>query len=139
MDIIIAEPMGHCLYLDSLIDRTIEAKDLYLKKGTGIMMPNVVNFKAALIRDEHFIDRKSGFWDQLYGIKMSSMKNWICNEPIIRVMDPSLLVSDISKFLTLNLEETDYSQIESFHSKFNLKLNGEMLQNQNEGENTIDQ
>ncbi len=85
--------MGHCLYMDSLIDRMIEAKDLYLKKGTGLMFPNFLNFKAAFIKDDHYIDRKSGFWDELYGIKMTCMKNWISNEPIIRCVDPSLLVS----------------------------------------------
>ena len=79
VDIIIGEPIGHVMYLDSMIDMIMECKDKFLKKGTGIMMPDVLSFKCAFIKDEHFVDRRSGFWDGVYDIKMSTMKKWIAN------------------------------------------------------------
>lgn len=39
IDIIIGEPMGYCLHFDGLLDRIIEARDLYLSEG-GIIFPN---------------------------------------------------------------------------------------------------
>lgn len=57
VDIIIAEPMGYCLYYDGLLDRIIELRDLYLVKG-GIIFPNNISFKCALISDEYFLDQK---------------------------------------------------------------------------------
>ena len=39
---------------------------------------------------------------------MTSMKRWISHEPIIRVMDPSLVVSKVVKVLTFDLHKVSY-------------------------------
>jgi protein arginine N-methyltransferase 1 len=102
VDVIIAEPMGYCLHFDGLIDRIIEARDLYLSKK-GIIFPNILSFKCALIHDEHFSDHKINYWDDVYGVPMASMKKWISHEPVIRAVDPALIVSKVTKLLTFNL------------------------------------
>ena len=63
------------------------------------MFPNILRYKAAFIRDEHFNDHKVAFWDEVYGIPMKSMQKWIASEPAIRIVDPTLIVSDVTKFL----------------------------------------
>lgn len=50
IDIIIGEPMGYCLHFDGLLDRIIEARDLYLSEG-GIIFPNQLSFKCAVVHD----------------------------------------------------------------------------------------
>ena len=39
---------------------------------------------------------------------MTSMKKWISQEPVVRVVDPTLIVSDITKFIEFNLDSTTY-------------------------------
>lgn len=68
--------MGYNLIYDGMIDRMIEARDLFLNEG-GIMMPDIIKYKCAFIRDDHFKDHKVSFWDEVYGIPMKTMKKWI--------------------------------------------------------------
>ena len=62
VDIIIGEPMGFNFIYDGMVDRMIEARDLYLKQE-GIVFPDKLKYKCALIRDEYFLDKKVDFWD----------------------------------------------------------------------------
>jgi protein arginine N-methyltransferase 1 len=58
IDIIIGEPMGFCMHYDGMIDRMIEARDLYLDKKNGLIFPDKLKFKCSLINDEHYYDKK---------------------------------------------------------------------------------
>lgn len=49
--------MGYCMHFDGMIDRIIEARDLFLTKK-GIILPNILSFKCAVVHDEHFYDYK---------------------------------------------------------------------------------
>lgn len=42
---------------------------------------------------------------------MGSMKKWISHEPIIRMIDPSLIVSNAAKLLTFDLKTASYESI----------------------------
>lgn len=42
---------------------------------------------------------------------MGSMKKWISHEPIIRMVDPSLIVSNTAKLVTFNLNTASYESI----------------------------
>ena len=50
--------MGYNLFYDSMLDRMIEARDLYLVKDKGLIFPNILKFKSCFIRDDHFSDKK---------------------------------------------------------------------------------
>ena len=76
VDVIICEPMGYCLHFDGLIDRLVEARELFLVKN-GLILPSILAFKCALIHDEHYYDHKVQYWNDVYGIPMKSMKQWI--------------------------------------------------------------
>ena len=39
---------------------------------------------------------------------MKTMKKWISHEPIVKVVDPSLIVSEIIKFIEFDLETITY-------------------------------
>jgi hypothetical protein len=51
------------------------------------------------------------YWDDIYGIPMKSMKKWIYHEPLIRTVDPSLIVSKPAKIITFKLEEVTIEEI----------------------------
>ena len=69
--------MGFCMHYDGLLDRMIEARDLFLDKDNGIILPDRLKLKCALIHDEHFYDKKVNFWTKVYGIPMTSMQKYI--------------------------------------------------------------
>jgi hypothetical protein len=51
--------MGFNFIYDGLLDRMIEARDLYMKDPQkGLILPNKIRYKCAFIRDYHFIDKK---------------------------------------------------------------------------------
>lgn len=121
VDIIIGEPMGYCMHFDGMLDRMIEARDMFLT-SKGLMFPNSLSFKCAALHDEHFYDHKIQFWNSVYGIPMTSMKKWISHQPIIRIIDPALIVSKVTKLLTFNLQTVSYQQIIQIDRVFELEL-----------------
>lgn len=74
----------------------------------GKIFPNVLSYKCGVLHDEHFSDHKVNFWNDVYGVPMASMKQWISHEPIIRVVDPAMIVSKATKFITFDLEKISY-------------------------------
>ena len=113
--------MGYCMHFDGMLDRMIEARDLFLAKR-GMIFPNKLSFKCAIVHDEHFYDHKIEFWNDVYGIPMTSMKQWISHEPMIRVVDPNLIVTKVAKILTFDLQEISYEEIIKIDRIFELQL-----------------
>ena len=115
--------MGYCLHFDGMLDRIIQARDLYLSKS-GIMLPNILSFKCSLIQDQYFSDHKVNYWNDVYGIPMVSMKKWISHEPIIRVVDPNLIVSKVTRLLTFDIEKVTYEEIIKINKVVQIDLLG---------------
>lgn len=115
--------MGYCLHFDGLLDRFIEARDLYLTKQ-GLIFPSTLSFKCALVHDEHFSDHKINYWNNVYGIPMESMRKWISHEPMIRIVDPALIVSSVTKLLTFDLYTASYDSIIKVDRAFEAELLG---------------
>lgn len=68
--------MGYCMHFDGMLDRIIEARDMFLAKK-GLIFPNTLIYKCAIIHDEYYQDYKIQFWDDVYGIPMTSMQKWV--------------------------------------------------------------
>lgn len=93
------------------------ARDRFLNKG-GHIFPNTLSFKCAAVHDEYFSDCKVDYWDDVYGIPMKSMKKWIAHEPLIRAVDPALIVSKVAKIMTFNIEEIKLEEIKVIEKRF---------------------
>lgn len=115
--------MGYCLHLDGLADRIIQARDLYLTKN-GIIFPNLITFKCGLIHDEHFIDHKLNYWDSVYGIPMKTIKKWVYHQPLIRTVDPAMIVSKATKAFTFDLSKVTYQEVVNIDKIFEIQLLG---------------
>lgn len=55
---------------------------------------------------------------------MFSMKKWISHEPIVRTVDPSLIVSAVTKILTFDLRNVPYEGIIKIDRVFEAELLG---------------
>ena len=60
---------------------------------------------------------------------MTSMKKWISHEPLIRVVDPSLIVSKVAKLFAFDLQTVSYEEIIKIDRVFETELLGECKAN----------
>jgi protein arginine N-methyltransferase 1 len=76
VDIIISEWMGYLLLYESMLDSVLFARDKYLKPN-GLMFPERAILYVASIEDSEYRESKIDFWDSVYGVDMSSIKQWV--------------------------------------------------------------
>jgi len=56
---------------------------------------------------------------------MTSMKKWISHEPMIRIVDPTLIVSKVAKIMTLDLQTVSYQEIVKIDKVLELEILGQ--------------
>lgn len=87
VDIIISEWMGYCLFYESMLDSVIYARDKWLRKQDGLIFPDKAQLYLSAIEDRAYKDRKINFWDDVYGFKMSCIKELALSEPLVDTVD----------------------------------------------------
>lgn len=83
VDIIISEWMGYFLLYESMLDSVLWARDKYLNKKTGKMLPDRAQIYIAGMEDEQYKHNKQRFWKNQYDVDMSIMTNVALKEPCI--------------------------------------------------------
>lgn len=102
VDIIISEWMGYCLYYESMLDTVIYARDKWLKKPGGLLFPDRAQLFFTAIEDRAYKNKKINYWDNVYGFKMSCIKDLALREPLVdnveakQIVTSSFIVSDIN-------------------------------------------
>jgi len=128
VDIIISEWMGYfCLY-ESMLDTVLFARDKWLKED-GVMFPDRAVMWMAAIEDEEYKNDKIGYWDDVYGVNMSSIKKWAMLEPLVDVCGKNLINTDSCPILDINLKtvtvkELDFASEYTLNVKRNDKVHG---------------
>ncbi|KAF3327944.1 protein arginine N-methyltransferase 6.2 [Carex littledalei] len=74
VDVIISEWMGYMLLYESMLASVIFARDKWLKPGGLILPSHATLYMAPITNPERYHD-SIDFWQDVYGIKMSSMKS----------------------------------------------------------------
>lgn len=92
VDIIISEWMGYCLFYESMLDTVIYARDKWLKRD-GLLFPDKASLYLTAIEDRAYKNRKINFWDDVYGYKMSCIKELAISEPLVDNVDPKQIVT----------------------------------------------
>lgn len=100
--------MGCNIIYDGMLDRMIEARDLFLNDRNGLILPDKIRYKCAFMRDEYQKDEKMDFWDEVYGVTMKEMKKWVSQEPIVRIVDPTLVISEVGQIFEFDLYKVSY-------------------------------
>jgi len=93
VDIIISEWMGYCLFYESMLDTVIFARDKWLKKKGGLLFPDRARLYLTAIEDRAYKNRKINFWDDVYGFKMSCIKELAISEPLVDVVEAKQIVT----------------------------------------------
>ncbi|KXN70544.1 S-adenosyl-L-methionine-dependent methyltransferase [Conidiobolus coronatus NRRL 28638] len=120
VDIIISEWMGYFLLFESMLDSVLVAKKKYLKPD-GLLAPNYCQMMLAGFMDDQLMKGKFGFWDDVYGFKMTSMKSMSYDEAYIDVLDKSTVITNLFSIKDLDLMNIDVSELE-FTSEFQLLI-----------------
>ncbi|KAG2203006.1 hypothetical protein INT47_013222 [Mucor saturninus] len=120
VDIIISEWMGYFLLFEAMLDSVLVARDRWLAPN-GIMAPSQTRILMAALDDEELKDDKVNFWNDVYGFKMSAMKEPSLNEAVVDFIKPSSVVSTVVTLKDLPLQTITIKQLD-FVSKFEVEV-----------------
>ncbi|KAI9289583.1 S-adenosyl-L-methionine-dependent methyltransferase [Umbelopsis sp. AD052] len=118
VDIIISEWMGYFLLFEAMLDSVLVARDRWLAPG-GILAPSQTRILIAGLDDENVKNDRHCFWDDVYGFKMSAMKESIVNEAIVDFVSKEHIITDAVCVKDLPLQTISIPQLD-FVSKFKL-------------------
>ncbi|XP_065834035.1 protein arginine N-methyltransferase 1-like isoform X2 [Oscarella lobularis] len=93
VDIIISEWMGYFLLFESMLDSVLFARDKWLSPG-GKVFPDKCSLHLVAINDDQLWKNHIGYWDDVYGYKMSCMKKAAITEALIDVVNSDTVMTD---------------------------------------------
>lgn len=141
VDVLVSEWMGYFLLFEGMLDSVIHARNKYLAPD-GLMLPNACSISIMAVGDSGKNKRKIyielflrwyflvclerysemvGFWDDVYGLKMTSMRPEVLREASIETVPVEKILSDSAVVLNLDLK-TCTSQETEFFRPFQLTV-----------------
>ncbi|KAJ2325583.1 Nuclear SAM-dependent mono-and asymmetric methyltransferase, partial [Coemansia sp. RSA 2681] len=113
VDIIISEWMGYFLLYESMLDTVLLARDKYLQPN-GMIFPDTATMVISTIEDGDYKEEKLSFWENVYGFKMSCIKEAAMKEPLVdtvesRCVNASQCVFKTIDILTVKKEDLTFS------------------------------
>lgn len=119
VDIIISEWMGYFLFFESMLDSVLFARDKWLKPD-GLMFPDKCNLYLCAIEDAQYKSEKIDFWENVYGLDMSCIKNVALTEPLVDTVDPEQVITEVDKVFEVDMATIKVEEL-SFAVPFSLK------------------
>ncbi|CAG8519309.1 1757_t:CDS:10 [Diversispora eburnea] len=101
VDIIISEWMGYFLLFEGMLDSLIVARDQWLSQD-GILAPSYCQLFLAAIEDDDLINDKFNFWNDVYGFKMTAMKNPVRQSVIVDYVKPQAIITNEVPLYTID-------------------------------------
>lgn len=120
VDIIVSEWMGYFLLFEAMLDSVLVARDRWMAPN-GIMAPSQTRILLAALDDEDIKDDRIHFWNDVYGFKMSAMKQTVVNEAVVDFFNGDAVVSDIVTIKDLPLQTITSKQLD-FVNRFELTV-----------------
>jgi len=120
VDIIISEWMGYFLLYESMLNTVLYARDKWLAPN-GIIMPDKARMWMVGIEDGDYMAEKINFWDNVYGFKMSCLKEEAMKEPLVDVVQANSVVTDSYTIYSIDLYKVKVADLD-FESNFTLKV-----------------
>ncbi|KAJ1804896.1 Nuclear SAM-dependent mono-and asymmetric methyltransferase [Coemansia sp. RSA 2599] len=102
VDIIISEWMGYFLLYESMLDTVLVARDKYLQPG-GMIFPDTATMVISTIEDSDYKDEKLNFWNDVYGFKMSCIREAAMTEPLVDTVESGVVNSSQCVFKTIDI------------------------------------
>lgn len=120
VDVIISEWMGYFLLYESMLDTVLFARDKWLKPN-GVLLPDTANLYMCAVEDGEYMDEKINFWNDVYGFRMSSLREEAMKEPLVDVVDGNTIVSNIAPILEIDLNTVTKEDLD-FTASFRLDI-----------------
>ncbi len=127
VDIIISEWMGYALYFENMLSSVLFARDKWLNKSTGLLMPNTANIYVEAMAATGADDRV-GYWQDVYGLDMSLLDEGVIREAQVQYVDQKYLASDRFKTHALEISAASDDQLD-FVSDFRLVIERDAIIN----------
>ncbi|PAA72692.1 hypothetical protein BOX15_Mlig004389g1, partial [Macrostomum lignano] len=80
VDAIVSEWMGYCLLYEGMLESVLYARDHCLKPG-GAVYPRICNLLLCGIDSEELYQRNALYFDNVYGVRVSFLKERCLSEP----------------------------------------------------------
>jgi len=120
VDIIVSEWFGYFLLYESMLETVVYARDKWLVKNNGVILPDKAVMYIAGIEDGNVKRERFDFWDDVYGFDMSVIKDIAIREPVVDVVEAKAIVTDSKPILHLDILTCKKEDLE-FTSKFKLQ------------------
>ncbi|KAK6355434.1 hypothetical protein TWF696_004531 [Orbilia brochopaga] len=121
VDIIVSEWMGYCLLYEAMLDSVIYARDKFLAPD-GLMVPSECRLMIAAMHDSDYMNDNVHFWNNVYGFRMSAMKERVKEDVVIAHLKPTSLASEPVAFLNLPLHTITTKEL-VFTQPFEVEIN----------------
>jgi len=121
-DVLVSEWMGYFLLYEGMLDSVIAARDKYLSPG-GLILPNDCFMHLFAISDEDRYAKTIDFWQDVYGFKMSCMKESVLIEASVEVVPKEKIASNLAEILHLDLTTCKVEDFAEFSSDFEFEVN----------------
>jgi len=121
VDIIVSEWMGYFLLYESMVDTVLFARDKWLVEG-GIMMPDRARIHVCGIEDSQYRREKLEYWNDVYGYKMSAIRNSALTEPLVDVVPGNQIISDHACVFDVDLYTASTADLD-FQNTFEIEFN----------------
>eukprot|EP00164_Ancoracysta_twista_P001464 GFYU01001911.1.p1 GENE.GFYU01001911.1~~GFYU01001911.1.p1 ORF type:complete len:395 (+),score=163.83 GFYU01001911.1:41-1186(+) len=120
VDIIISEWMGYFLFYESMLNTVLYARDKWLAPG-GMIFPDKATLYLGAIEDGDYKDEKINFWDNIYGVNMTCMKEMAITEPLVDTVDSEVVVSDWCPIVEVDILTVKVEDL-TFKVPFQMKM-----------------
>jgi protein arginine N-methyltransferase 3 len=119
-DVIVSEWMGYFLLFEGMLDSVVAARDRYLAPG-GTVLPNRCTLSLAAVSDPGRHDGLVGFWSDVYGFRMSCMRDPSLAEASVEIVPAAAVVSAPATVLSLDINQCRVEDTE-FDARFTLTI-----------------
>ena len=119
-DVIVSEWMGYFLLYEGMLDSVIAARKRYLAPG-GRVLPNRCTMHLVAVSDLRRYDETVTFWSDVYGFKMSCMRQPSLVEASVEVAPRESVVSPAALIRDLDMEKCEVADTE-FEAGFELTI-----------------
>lgn len=120
-DVLISEWMGYFLIYEGMLDTVIRARDTLLKKD-AVILPNRSEIIIGAVTNDKLYKEQVLFWNDVYGFKMTSLKEERIAEPYITVVEADCLCSESNVVFTIDLMTCTLDQVRSLASEVTLTI-----------------
>jgi len=94
--------MGYFLLFESMLDTVLFAWDKWLAPN-GLIFPDRAVLFIAGIEDEKYKNDYLNYWDNVYGVRMSCLKDWALREATTDCIDRKAVITEACPILDIDI------------------------------------